>query len=222
MAINAYGQNIATNGATPAASTAVKDKTSLKNNDFMTLLLVQLQNQDPTKPTDTATILTQTSQLASLESSDNTNTALTDLSSSLAASNNFGAISAIGKTANLGSDAISYTKGTDANFELFFPSDVASGNINIADANGNTLKTISADTGDAGIYNYSWDGTDAAGNSVEEGVYHVTASYTNAAGTNLTTKLGTYPIESIKFDNGTTYAKVASGYVALDKIAEIY
>ncbi len=221
MAINSVGLDSSIYGDYTTTQTT-EDKTSLSNDDFMTLLLVELQNQDPTDPTDTESILTQTSQLATLESSDNTNAALEDLSASLAASSDFGAISAIGKTADLGSNAISYTEGEDATFDLYFPSDVASGNVEILDSNGNILKTIAADTGDAGVYTYSWDGTDTAGNEVDEGIYYVTASYTDAAGEDLTTRLGTYPIESIKFDNGETYAKVASGYVALEDISEIY
>ena len=222
MAIDAYGNTATTATTTAAATKPVEDKTSLSNDDFMTLLLVELQNQDPTDPTDTESILTQTSQLATLESSDNTNAALEDLSASLASSSDFGAISAIGKTADLGSNALSHTKGEDTTFDLYFPSDVASGDVEILDSNGNILKTIPADTGDAGVYTYTWDGTDTAGNQVDEGIYYVTASYTDAAGEDLTTRLGTYPIESIKFDNGSTYAKVASGYVALEDIAEIY
>ncbi len=222
MAINSIGQDVSIYGNETTTTQTTKDKTSLSNDDFMTLLLVELQNQDPTSPTDTESILTQTSQLASLESSDNTNAALSDLSTSLAASSDFGAISAIGKTADLGSNAISHTKGKDTTFDLYFPSDVASGDVEILDSNGNILKTIPTESGDAGVYNYTWDGKDTAGNEVDEGTYYVTASYTDAAGKNLTTRLGTYPIESIKFDNGSTYAKVASGYVNLEDISEIY
>jgi flagellar basal-body rod modification protein FlgD len=221
MAINSVGQDLSVNGTYNPASTE-KDKTSLSNDDFMTLLLVELQNQDPTDPTDTASILTQTSQLASLESSDNTNAALEDLSTSMSASSDFSAISAIGKTADLGSNAVSYTEGEDSSFEMYFPSDVASGNVEILDSNGNIIQTLDAQTGDSGVYNYTWDGKDMAGKTVDEGVYYATASYKDAAGEDLTTRVGTYPIESVKFDSGTTYVKVGSGYVPLKNIVEIY
>ncbi len=221
MAINSIGQDTSVYGeyTTP---TVVEDKSSLSNDDFMTLLLVELQNQDPTEPTDTEQILTQTSQLATLEATDNTNAALEDLANTLAASSDFSAVSAIGKTADLGSNAITYTEGEDSVFEIYFPSDVASGNVEILDVNGNIIQTIEAESGEAGTYTYSWDGTDAGGNVVDEGIYYVTASYTTAAGESLTTRIGTYPIESVRFDEGQTYVKVGSGYVALDDVVEIY
>lgn len=221
MAINSIGQDISVYGDYTSSSVA-EDKSSLSNDDFMTLLLVQLQNQDPTNPTDTESILTQTSQLASLESSDNTNSALEKLSTSMEASSDFAAISAIGKTADLGSNAVSYTEGEDSSFEMYFPSDVASGSVEILDVNGNVVQTIDAETGNSGVYTYTWDGTDMAGNTVAEGVYYSTAVYKDAAGENLTTRVGTYPIESVRFDAGTTYAKVGSGYIPLENIVEIY
>ena len=73
MPINAFGNNLATEGAVPTSTNTVEDKTFLKQDDFLTLLLVQLQHQDPTEPTDSEKILTQTSQLAGLEAAGNTN-----------------------------------------------------------------------------------------------------------------------------------------------------
>ncbi len=222
MAINSIGLDSSVYGDYTTSTETVEDKTSLSNDDFMTLLLVELQNQDPTEPTDTEQILTQTSELATLEATDNTNKALEELTASLASSSDFSYISAIGKTADLGSNAISYTEGEDTTFELYFPSDVASGNVEILDSNGNIIQTIPAESGDSGVYTYSWDGKDSAGNEVDEGVYYVTASYTDSEGENLTTRLGTYPIESVRFDEGQTYAKVGSSYIPIENIVEIY
>jgi len=222
MAINALGQDSSIYGDYQTSADVVEDKTSLSNDDFMTLLLVELQNQDPTEPTDTEQILSQTSELATLEATDKTNQALEDLVATMSASSDFSAISAIGKTADLGSNAITYTEGEDSTFELYFPSDVASGQVEILDSSGNVIKSLPVESGDAGIYTYDWDGTDRAGNEVDEGIYYVTASYGNSAGESLTTRLGEYPIESVRFDAGETYVKVGSGYVPLSNVKEIY
>lgn len=222
MAINSLGLDSSIYGEYTTSAEVAEDKTSLSNDDFMTLLLVELQNQDPTEPTDTEQILTQTSQLATLEATDNTNKALEDLAVTLAASSDFGAISAIGKTADLGSNAITLTEGEDSSFDIYFPSDISYGNVEILDANGNIVKTIPTETGDAGVYTYTWDGTDMGGNTVEKGIYYATASYTTSSGESQATRVGTYPIESVRFDEGETYVKVGSGYVPLANVVEIY
>ena len=230
MAITSLGQNAAIY-AEPTISTAVADKTALSKDDFMTLLLVELQHQDPTEPMDTEKILTQTSQLAGLESSENTRKALEELSTSLKGADQLGAIAAIGKRADLGSDAISHDKGTLSEFEVYFPEDVASGTIDISDLENNVIATIPIKIQEngtdvsklnAGVYQFSWDGLDSSGNAVDSGIYRVNSAYVDPAGAQQSTRLGAYPIESVKFEDGKALVKLGSSYIPLDQVVEIY
>ncbi|MDD2789667.1 MAG: FlgD immunoglobulin-like domain containing protein [Sulfurimonas sp.] len=221
MAITSTGLNAATNPEYAAASTQ-KDASILGKDDFLKLLLVELQHQDPTEPMDSEKILTQTSQLATLESADNTNKALAELAASLGASQQFSTISAIGKTADLGSDAIAHDEGTTSTFEVYFPSSIENGTIDITDGDGKIVKTLPVGTNASGVYQFTWDGMNSAGNKADSGIYHVNASYSDQDGKALTTRLGAYPIESVRFEGGTTYVKVGSSYVSLENIVEVY
>lgn len=221
MAINSIGQNAALYGE-PTVSTAAKDKTALGKDDFMTLLLVELQHQDPTEPMDSEKILTQTSQLAGLESSENTNKALAELAATLGGTQQFSTIAAIGKTADLGSNAITYDEGSSSTFEVYFPSDIQQGSVQVVDSSGSLIKTIDVGTNKSGVYQFDWNGKDNNGNETNSGVYYVNASYTDPAGNNLETRLGAYPIESVRFDGGKTLVKVGSNYVPLENIKEVY
>lgn len=221
MAITSTGLNAATN-AEYTTSTTVEDKTALGKDDFMTLLLVELQNQDPTEPMDSEKILTQTSQLATLEATENTNKALSELAAAMGNSQQFSTIGAIGKTADTGSNAIVFEEGSESTFEVYFPDDIDKGNIEILDVNGNILKTIDIEENSKGVYQFTWDGTNSSGSTVDSGIYYVTASYKNPDGDELTTRLGAYPIESVRFDNGEAYFKLGSSYVALSDIQEVY
>ena len=224
MAINAYGNNLATNGAvgTDTATTAAADKTKLGKDDFMTLLLVELQHQDPTEPMDSEKILTQTSQLAGLEASENTNKALEDLAKSLTNTQQFSTIAAIGKTADLGSDAISLDEGAGSSFEVYFPSDIEQGNILITDLDGNRVATLDVGTNKSGVYKFDWDGLSDGGDPAESGIYHVNADYLTPNGDRLQTRLGAYPIESVRFEDGSPLVKVGSSYVPLENVVEVY
>ena len=194
----------------------------LGKDDFLKLLLVELQYQDPTEPTDTEKILSQTSQLATLEASDNTNKALEELAASLGNSQQFSTIAAIGKTADLGSDAIAHEKGSSSTFEVYFPESIEQGTVDITDREGNTVGTLDVGTNPAGVYKFTWDGIGSTGNAVDSGIYSVNARYTDQDGTAQTTRLGAYPIESVRFDNGNTLVKVGSNYVPLENIREVY
>lgn len=224
MAIDAYGNTVtaASTTATTTAKTSTTNPNSvLGKDDFLKLLLLELKYQDPTAPMDSEKILSQTSQLATLESAENTNKALATLATSLTASAQYSGISAIGKIADTGSNAITLADGKTADFELYFPSNVTSGNVNIMDVNGKVLKTMALGATDAGIAQYSWDGTDNAGTKLKAGTYYAESTYTKADGTAATSRVGLYPIESIKFDSGKTYAKLGSNYVDFSTIKEI-
>jgi flagellar basal-body rod modification protein FlgD len=221
MAITSIGLNAATSPEY-TTTTAAKDKSILGKDDFLTLLLVELQHQDPTEPMDSEKILTQTSQLATLESAENTNKALADLATSLSSTQQFSTISAIGKTADLGSDAISLDEGSSSTFEVYFPSDIQQGTVAITDLEGKIVKTLDVGTNPSGVYQFTWDGTDQAGNKAQSGIYRVSADYADPDGNTLKTRLGAYPIESIRFDGSSTLVKVGSNYVPLENVVEIY
>ena len=227
MAITAIGQNSALAQQTEATA-VVKDKSVLGKDDFMKLLLIELQYQDPTAPMDSEKILTQTSQLAGLESTDKTTKALDALSASLGNSQQFTTISAIGKRADLGSDAISHDKGSDTKFEIYFPKDVDHGSIDITDADGKAVASLNIEvdstTGkrDAGVYQFTWDGLDSSGNEVDSAIYHVNSKYVDSNGNDQTTRIGAYPIESVRFEEGKALLKLGSNYIPLENIKEVY
>ncbi|MGD9718205.1 MAG: flagellar hook capping FlgD N-terminal domain-containing protein [Sulfurimonadaceae bacterium] len=232
MAITSTGLNAATNPEYVEATTT-KDKSILGKDDFMKLLLVELQHQDPTEPMDSEKILTQTSQLAALESSENTKKALEELTSAMKNNQSFANVSAIGKRADLGSDAVAHDEGSTTSFEMYFPEDVYSGTIEITDLEGNLVSTMNIQDQkdangnilsmrEAGVYQFDWNGKDASGNEVESGIYRVNATYLSENGQKNTTRVGAYPIESVRFEDGKTFVKLGSSYVELSEVVEVY
>lgn len=221
MAITSTGLNAALVKETKKTAT-VEDRRELNKDDFLKLLLVELQHQDPTEPMDSDKILSQTSQLATLESAKNTNDSLEALAKSLKSTQQFSTISAIGKMADVGSDTIGHDEGSVSSFELYFPKEVASGSIEILDNDGEVVSTMELEAQSAGVHKFDWDGKLSNGDIAQSAMYHIRANYNNPDGDSLTTKMGTYPIESVKFDNGNTLVKLGSNYVPLTNVKEIY
>lgn len=207
-----------------ASTTASNPKAVLDKDSFMKLLLVELQHQDPTEPMDADKILTQTSQLATLESAENTNKALEDLATQLSASRDFAAVSVIGKMASLGSNAVTLEKGKTAKFEVYFENAIKTGTMTITDKNGNTVKTVSlADqAGKKGVLAFEWDGTNNSGQALDAGYYSVKADYIDSANTAQSTQFGIYPVESVRYVDGTPSIKLGSSYVPMSYIAEFF
>ncbi len=212
----------ATDTTLQSATTAENPNGVLGKDDFLQLLLTELKYQDPTEPMDSEKILSQTSELASLEASENTNKALEELAASLTSSRDFSTISAIGKIADTGSNAIVYEDGSMAEFELYFSDDVSNGTVEILDSNGNIISTLPVDSGTSkGVHSFQWDGKDSSGNQVDDGIYYITSSYTDVNDVSHDTRVGLYPIESVRFDEGETLVKIGSSYIPFTDIKEV-
>ena len=220
MVSSAINSNI--NTATNSNDTAVNPDSILGKDDFMKLLLTELKYQDPTDPMDSDKILSQTSQLATLESADNTNKALEKLTDQLSASTNLSIISAIGKLGSLGKDTITLKKDIKPTFDLYFKHDIQSGSVNIKDQNGNIVKSFTLEPQKSGVLTFDWDGSDNDGNPLPEGEYSISANYSDGSTGSYETKYGVFPIESVKFDKGNALLKLGENYYPIAKIAEIY
>jgi flagellar basal-body rod modification protein FlgD len=140
----------------------------------------------------------------------------------LGTSQQYSTIAAIGKTADLGSNAIGHDEGSVSSFEVYFPQEIASGTIEVLDTNGNIVSTMAIEPNASGVYQFDWDGTLSNGDAATSGMYYITASYRNPAGDDLTTRMGAYPIESVRFEDGATLVKVGSSYVDIENVVEIY
>jgi flagellar basal-body rod modification protein FlgD len=79
-------------------STDTTTETSSSTEDFLTILLAELENQDPTDPVDSSELTSQLTSLSQLEESIDTNSNLETLCQYSASSNNSTALSCIGKT----------------------------------------------------------------------------------------------------------------------------
>ncbi len=198
-------------------------KSQLDKDAFMQLFLKELQMQDPTDPMDTDKMLEQTAYLGTMEMNQNMQQTLDKLSKSISASQEMSAISAIGKMADTGERYINVTDDDKSkSFDLYFGNDVSSGNVLIKDKLGNIVKSFPLEAHTKGIINFEWDLSDDNGKRVLSNTYEITAEYITPDGKKENTALGAYPIESIRFENGESYAKLGSNYIPFSSIKEIY
>jgi flagellar basal-body rod modification protein FlgD len=77
------GASTASTTASSASSASSSSGTSFSADDFLSLLVEQLQNQDPLNPTDTSQIMSQMVSFASFQQQAASNTQLSSISSTL-------------------------------------------------------------------------------------------------------------------------------------------
>ncbi|WP_029015127.1 flagellar hook assembly protein FlgD [Niveispirillum irakense] len=151
-------------------------------NSMLTLLLKQLETQDPTSPMDTSTYTSQLVSMSQLEQQSKTNDLLTEMQGSLSGlmSSNV-AYGYLGQTVEVEGDTAPLQNGT-ASWKYDLPSGADDVTVTITDANGNKVYSGEAPA-DAGTNSFTWDGTLADGSKATSGAFtlSVTASSDNVS-----------------------------------------
>lgn len=173
---NSYTTAATSSTGTSTGTTASTSKTAdiMGKEDFLTLLVAQLQNQDPLNPDDPTEFTAQLAQFSSLEQLYNLNESMAGLTTAQANSEKLAALSLIGKEVSYNGSKFTYD-GTPVSVGYQLDGAATSVTLSLQDADGKTVKTLqAADTElTAGNHFITWDGTDLDGNPVAAGTYKI-------------------------------------------------
>ena len=152
---------------------ATEDKgQTLGQNDFLTLLVAQMQNQDPLNPTDSTEWTSQLAQYSQLEQSMNLNTTMDKLVEGQKSSERLSALSLIGKQAVV--EGSTFQLG-DGSVEIGYRVDGTAGDIqlHIEDSNGRRVSTLYPADRTSGNHFLTWQGMDENGQHLPAGEYSI-------------------------------------------------
>ncbi len=198
------GTNSSTGTGTGSTS-GVNGAATLGGTDFLTLMLAQLKNQDPTSPVDSNTFLTQLAQLSEVQGINTLNTSFSTLSNSLTSAQTMQASSLLGHTALVTTPTANLTSGGTVTGAVTVPQTTGSVTLTVADSAGNVIKTINLGAQSAGLASFTWDGTGSTGTAAPTGTYTLSATYggqTASSAAATTAVNGT--VESVSMGAGTT------------------
>lgn len=172
MSIYSVGSTLAsatTQQQTTSQSSVASTSLSENMDTFLTLLIAQLQHQDPLDPTDTNEFTQQLVQYSQVEQSIQTNTHLETLLEATNQNMATQAISYMGKTIQADSNYLSLQDGySEFTYTLDNTADTCV--VAISDLDGKIVASFNGNTA-AGSYPVEWDGTDSQGNQLADGAY---------------------------------------------------
>lgn len=150
-------------------------------NQFLQMLTVQLQNQDPTSPMDTNQFTQQLVMFSQVEQQMAQNANLERLIALQSVGQIAAATSLVGQRVEVPGVQTRVTEGDGATWRYGLPTASAETVITVRDATGGTVLRTTGAT-EAGRHEFAWNGRDADGEPVPAGTYSIQVRADDADG----------------------------------------
>ncbi|WP_420375035.1 flagellar hook capping FlgD N-terminal domain-containing protein [Pollutimonas sp. H1-120] len=194
---------------------------------FLTLLVTQLQNQDPLNPMDNAQVTSQIAQMATVNGISQLNNTLLALSGQMDVSQSMQAAALIGKDVLVPGTKISLGGEAGAKVATPFGVDLISPatkiTVTIMDGSGKAVRQIELEPQSAGIISVEWDGKADGGAELPDGGYTIKVSASDEDGKEVAAGPLTYgKVASVAYSsNGLQLDLGLAGKVSLLDIRKI-
>ena len=205
------------NGAVAAAGDS-----SLGKDDFLQILVAQLEAQDPLSPMEGQEFASQLAQFSSLEQLTNVNGNLEGMQAfNLALSNN-SSLALIGKNVDAPGNTIDLKAGEVETLSFSVDSDASEVSIDIYDSTGAKVSTASLGAQAKGLHEFIWNGTDSSGNLLPAGKYSFKVNATDTAGNFVNSEtFAAGLVTDVIFEDGQAFAIVNGQKLAVSEISKV-
>jgi flagellar basal-body rod modification protein FlgD len=159
----------------------VKPKNTLGKDDFLKLLMAQLNNQDPLKPMEHQEFSAQLAQFGSLEQLQNIHKGIESLQGGMGNEAKLSALGMIGKNVTANGNEVDLMEGQSVNLSFSKKDGVVPVKAQIYSDQGKLIRELdmNAKNSEAGL---SWDGKDQDGKTLPSGKYTFRVQGVNPSG----------------------------------------
>jgi len=206
---------------TTAKTNDAGSETSLGREEFLTLLVAQLENQNPLDPADTDQFTDQLAQFSQVEQLINVNDKLDGMMADVEASDgNIDVNSFLGLTVTATVTSMTIDDGavTSGFYEVDESADVT---VYVYDAEGTKVASLPQGEVEAGSYLISWDGTDDAGNTLDDGEYSYVVMANAGDGYEEVASYLSGTVDAVSYQNGKGYLVINGVLVDPDDVSTV-
>ncbi len=217
-----YGlEQVSSLGGQVTTSTTSNDQIMGKD-DFLSLLVAQLEAQDPLNPMDSTNFTAQLAQFSSLEQLQNMNTTLSTIGTSQAILTNSQAVGFIGKTITALGDTFQVSNGVSQNLQFSLESDAAGLYAKIYDSSGNYVSQVELGATSAGEQSLTWNAQDYMGEQVPDGDYQFEVTAIDAYGNTVeVTQFASGVVTGVNFKDGQSYLQCGDREIAMGNVVQV-
>jgi len=213
-----------------AAAKAAKSN-EMGKDEFMKLMITQMNNQDPLEPQGNAEYMAQLSQLSMVEGIQNLNKVTEGFITSLQSSQALQASALVGRKVQVQSNIGNLVEGGSLTGSAFIPASAKNIDMTVVDNNGQVMKTIDTEQyrNEAGLFSegqidFEWDGVMDDGEMAKPGLYQVVSSAEIDGKAYSLTTYTNANVDSVTIANGgEVWLNLAGkGSVALSEVNEFF
>lgn len=170
---------------------------NLEQDQFLQLMVAQLQNQDPFKPMESGEYLTQIAQFGTVSGIKDLQQSFDSLSTSLQSSQALQASSLVGRSVLIASEHLALGANGEMRGAFELEEDADQVTLNFYDTAGQLVRRVALGEQAAGLVQFNWDGVDTTGTQLPAGLYRVGAEATVSGRTGSVEVLANSHVESV-------------------------
>lgn len=200
------------NGNTGTASASAKDQNSAEaiQNRFITMLTAQMKAQDPLSPMDTGQMTSQMAQISTVSGIGNLNQTIQKLLDSQTSGQALTASNLIGHKVLASGNQLTLQNGS-AGGVITLAGNADRAKIDILNAQGSVVDTLTLSRLTSGDTNFNWDGTDIAGNKLPNGEYSFRVQADMGGVAVSATTMAYQPVTAVTMNQGTPQVVLGNG-----------
>lgn len=147
----------------------------LGQEDFLQLIVAQIQNQDPFEPVENGAFIGQLAQFGTVDGVNNLNDSFAEFSQGFNSNQALNAAGLIGKSIQVEGNQISVSEGEPVTAYVDSNNQAGTAEIQITNAAGIVVDTKQVILANSGLNSFTWNGLDQQGEQAPEGTYYLSA-----------------------------------------------
>jgi flagellar basal-body rod modification protein FlgD len=200
-----------------------KKTNELGKNEFLKLLVAQLENQDPTNPQDNGEFVAQLAQFSSLEETQKMSTSFANFTTAFQSTQHLQATSLVGRPVHVKSDTTALQSGGAVSVIADLPRSTDSATLSVFDSSGALVDSYNLGPQQQGRAEFLWTGYNANDERFPAGMYKFRVSAANGNETSVVPTFLSANVNSVTIEpgGGLTLNLAGIGPTPLEKVIQI-
>lgn len=182
----------------------------LGQEEFLKLMITQLQNQDPMQPMDDGQFIGQMAQFSTVEEIGGMSRSLESLAETLTGSTALQAATMVGRSVLVEGDTGNFVEGQSMKGGVDLPAPINNSFVQIFDGSGQLVREMPLGPRAQGIATFEWDGTKSDGSTADPGTYFIRAGFMNGEVEEALPTYMTSRVESVTLNAGGSGAEITT------------